>query len=172
MGSGQGHHPQCKAYCRKRECRSKPVKGAPGPYKLEAMPVHIQQNRCSVGPTTGATHLSAQLERFYNWRPVPRVEAVDAFLQDWAAVRGYANSPWCLIMRCLKKVANERVTLMMIMPLWPTQPWFSVLMSMCADPPRSLPQRVDILLPTANAGVPMPLNAPKLVAWHISEEPL
>ena len=44
-----------------------------------------------------ATRLSAQLPRFYSWKPKPLAEKVDAFLQDWSVVRGYAHPPWCLI---------------------------------------------------------------------------
>ena len=44
-----------------------------------------------------ATRLSAQLPRFYSWKPEPLAEGVDAFLQDWLTVRGYAHPPWCLI---------------------------------------------------------------------------
>ena len=50
-----------------------------------------------------ATRLSAQLRRFYSWKPEPLAEKVDAFLQDWSIVRDYAHLPWCLISRCLKK---------------------------------------------------------------------
>ena len=51
-----------------------------------------------------ASRLTRQLPHFYSWRPDPEAEATDAFMQDWSAGRGYANSPWCLIPRCLTKV--------------------------------------------------------------------
>ena len=36
-----------------------------------------------------------------SWRPDPKAEATDAFLQDWSAYKGYAHPPWCLISRVL-----------------------------------------------------------------------
>ena len=49
-----------------------------------------------------ATRISTQLPRFFSWKPEPLAEAIDAFLQDWSTVRGYANPPWCLLTRCLR----------------------------------------------------------------------
>ena len=43
-----------------------------------------------------ASCLTKQLPRFYSWRPDPEAEATDAFMQNWAAYRGFANPPWCL----------------------------------------------------------------------------
>ena len=38
-----------------------------------------------------ASRLTAQLPRFYSWRPDPQAEAIDAFSQDWGMVKGYAR---------------------------------------------------------------------------------
>ena len=38
-----------------------------------------------------ASRLSYQLSRFFSWRPDPLAEATNAFQQDWAPVKGYAN---------------------------------------------------------------------------------
>ena len=67
-----------------------------------------------------ATRLSTHLHRFYSWKPEPQAEATDAFLQDWTVIHGYANPPWCLIQRCLKKVVLQKATLVIVTPLWTT----------------------------------------------------
>ena len=56
-----------------------------------------------------ASRLTAQLQRFFSWRPDPLAEATDAFLQDWRGLSGYANPPWSLIGRVLSKVEEQRV---------------------------------------------------------------
>ena len=38
-----------------------------------------------------ASRLTHQCCRYFSWRLDPYAEATDAFLQDWAAVRGFAN---------------------------------------------------------------------------------
>ena len=91
-----------------------------------------------------ASRLTRQLPRFYSWRPDPEAEATDAFLQDWAKVRGFANPPWCLIHRCLTKVKTEVARMVLVVPLWKTQSWFPVLLELLEDYPRVLPHQQDL----------------------------
>ena len=74
-----------------------------------------------------ASRLTRQLPRFYSWRPDPEAEATDAFMQDWSVCRGFANPPWCLIPRCLTKVKMQAARLVLITPLWKTQPWYVIM---------------------------------------------
>ena len=110
------------------------------------------------------TRLSTLLPCFYSWRPEPLAEATDAFLQDWSLVHSYANPPWCLIQRCLKKTILQRATLVMITPLWRTQSWFLTILSLCIDYPRILPQ-------TSIYYFPQPTREFHGMAWHISGNP-
>ncbi len=113
-----------------------------------------------------ASRLTRQLPRFFSWRPDPEAAAVDAFTQDWSKIRGYANPPWCLIPRCLTHIKRQRARVLLIAPLWKTQPWFPVLLDMLEDYPRILPMRPDLTLnPT---GLEFIMNqVPTLVAWPI-----
>ena len=38
-----------------------------------------------------AARLTSQLPCFFSWRPDPLAEGMDAFLQDWSLIKGYAN---------------------------------------------------------------------------------
>ena len=72
-----------------------------------------------------ALRLTAQLPRFYSWRPDPHAEATDAFLQDWTLVQGFAFPPFALIGRCLRKLLDQGVSrLVLVAPVWKSQPWF------------------------------------------------
>ena len=53
-----------------------------------------------------ASRLTAQLKRFFSWRPDPEAEALDAFNQNWGNLQGrsYANPPWNLVGRVLNRV--------------------------------------------------------------------
>jgi len=80
-------------------------------------PPVFQQIQHSVGPfqiILFASRLTKQLTHFYNWRPDPEAEATDAFTQNWAQVRGYANP---VISRCLSKVKGQEARLAMVTPL-------------------------------------------------------
>ena len=92
-----------------------------------------------------ASRLSRQLPRFYSWRPDPEAEATDAFMQDWSTIRGFANPPWCLISRCLTKVRAQAARIVLITPLWPTQPWYPLVLELLEDYPRKIQQQQDLV---------------------------
>ena len=115
-----------------------------------------------------ASRLTTQLERFFSWRPDPEAEAVDAFNQDWDLLqgRGYANPPWSLVGRVLNKVQHQRVTPVLVAPVWKSQPWYPKLLEMVMDFPILLPPREDLILLTHPECVPEVM--PRLAAWLIS----
>ena len=41
---------------------------------------------------------------------------MDAFKQDWSQFRGFANSPWCLIPRCLIQARAQKARLILLTP--------------------------------------------------------
>ena len=93
---------------------------------------------------------------------------MDAFNQDWKALqgRGYANPPWNLVGRVLNSVQQQQVTLVLIAPVWKSQPWYPKLLEMVVDFPILLPPRTDLILPTHPEYVPEVM--PQLAAWLIS----
>ena len=115
-----------------------------------------------------ASRLTTQLERFFSWRPDPDAEALDAFNQDWSTIqgRGYANPPWNLVGRVLNRVCQQKVTLVLIAPVWKSQPWYPTLLEMLIDFPILLPHKGDLILPT-NPGCVLEV-VPQLAAWLIS----
>ena len=80
-------------------------------------------------------------------QPVPSLlqlaarEATDAFLQDWTMVKGFANPPWNLIPRVLVKAQCQGADLILVAPVWKTQPWYPFLLSILVDWPRLYPGR-------------------------------
>ena len=94
-------------------------------------------------------------------------QLLDAFLQDWRGQKAYANPQWNLIGRVLKKVEEQAVDLVLVAPVWPSQPWYPKLLSLLIaqplrilDPPEEVPHQVwEGLLPEIT---------PPLAVWHIS----
>jgi hypothetical protein len=116
-----------------------------------------------------ASRLNHQIPIFYSWHPEPGTTAVDAFLQPWQNIRGWANPPFSLIGRVLEKVRKDKCTITLIAPIWSTQPWFPILIAMLIDYPRLLPQNQDLFLP-GKLGNEQALRSPNWnsAAWHIS----
>ena len=82
------------------------------------------------GPICVQTH---QCRRYFSWRPDPFAEATDAFLQDWMTINGFANPPWNLIPRVLMKRQKQGVDVILVTPVWKTQPRYPLLLSLVAD---------------------------------------
>ena len=114
-----------------------------------------------------ASRLTAQLPQYFSWRPDPSALAMDALLQNWEGLRAYANPPWILLGRALAKVQREQVEIvLMIAPVWPTQPWYPSLLGLLIDYPRLIPQGENTLWGTPQS--PVPAVVPQLAVWPIS----
>lgn len=109
-----------------------------------------------------ASRLTAQCPLYFSWRPDPYVLATDAFLQNWANTKCYANPPWNLVGRVLTKVQAQQTQLVLVAPVWKTQPWFPTLLYMLIDHPRLIIQELEAVVRED----PMPL-LPQLAVWHI-----
>ena len=52
---------------------------------------------------------------------------MNAFNYDWSEEAGYANPPWSLIPRVLRKLCSEGARVMLVFPEWPNAPWYPVV---------------------------------------------
>ena len=137
-------------------------------------PQVFQQIHQQMGPLQidlFASRLTKQLPNFYSWRPDPQAIATDAFNQDWAQTRGFANPPWCLIARCLSQINRQKARVVMITPLWASQPWYPTILGMLEDYPRILPAREDLVVLPAGQEFIMNQGVPDLVAWPTAVYP-
>ena len=109
-----------------------------------------------------ATRLNAKLPYYVSWKPDPGAQYFDAFTICWTDRTFYAFPPFSLITRCLQKVAVDQAEGVMIVPVWPTQVWFPMLMGMLVNFPRLLPQGS-----IENPQIEQPL-VPQMMACHLS----
>lgn len=118
-----------------------------------------------------ASGWNRQLVPFCSWRPQPDAHAVNAFSLNWSDWNGYAFPPFSLILSCLNKVRRELVEIVFITPVWPSQPWFPVLLEMTVDVPRVI--RPSSALLQSSRGEPHPLlrQGVLLAAWRLSGSP-
>ena len=126
---------------------------------------HIQDRWGPLEVDMFASRLTTQLERFFSWRPDPEAEA---FNQDWTNLhrRGYASPPWNLVGRVLNRMRQQKITHILVAPVWKSQPWYPALLEMMVDFPILLPQRRDLIILTHQECVPEII--PQLAAWLIS----
>ncbi|CAG2244870.1 unnamed protein product [Mytilus edulis] len=93
-----------------------------------------------------ASRLNCQVKSFSSWKPDPEAVFVNAFSILWSdEVFYYLFPPFSLISRCLQKVQKDSAEVLMIVPLWPTQAWYPVLLEMLIDFPKMLPRKKRLL---------------------------
>ena len=138
-------------------------------------PLVFNQIQLQMGPLEidlFASRLIKQLPQLYSWRPDPEAQRTDAFNQDWSKMRGFANPPWCLIGHCLSQVKRQVARIVMITPLWTSQPWYPSILGMLEDFPRLLPERDDLVTLQSEQEFIMSQGVSRLIAWPISGNPL
>ena len=93
-----------------------------------------------------ASRISHQVKNYFSWKADPDGLAVDAFRQDWSIQFPYAFPPFCLITRVLRQMdAQDVQKMILITPLWPSQPWYPLAMSMSIQNPILLPSFPNLL---------------------------
>ena len=115
-----------------------------------------------------ASRLTHQLPRYFSWRPDPSAEATDAFTQDWSQFQGYANPPWCLLLPTLAEIQREKAKVVLVAPLWKTQPWYPLLLQLLIGIPLLIPIQQDVVISPTQEEFIMPAGVPQLVVWPLS----
>ena len=92
-----------------------------------------------------ASRLNTQLPVFVPYRPDPDAKIIDAFSIKWTE-SFYAFPPFSIIGRVVQKITLEESTGLLIVPFWPTQPWYSSLLKILIGVPTILPCRKDLLI--------------------------
>lgn len=92
--------------------------------------------------SAGNTKCSIFCSRF----PDPKATFVDAFTISWSKKKFYAFPPFALIAPTLKKIILDKASGTLIVPFWPAQPWYPLLMSLICEPPLFFKPQKDLLL--------------------------
>jgi ribonuclease HI len=78
-----------------------------------------------------ASAATAQLPRFYSEYWCPGTRGLDAFRVDWSrSGRNWINAPFALLPRVLTKLYEDRAAAVVLVPIWPSRPWWPLL---CPD---------------------------------------
>ena len=115
-----------------------------------------------------ASRLTHLLPMYVSRRPDPNAIDVDAFSLDWTKCHGYANPPWNLISRVVAQVCPQKSRIVLVAPVWLSQPWYPALLDLLVEEPLLLPSTPDLIQPTHSVNEPE--IVPRLAAWNISGE--
>jgi len=95
--------------------------------------------------TAIASRLNAQLPRYASWKPDLGATYVDAFSISWKNENFYAFPPFSLVLKCLKKIEEEKAEGVLIIPNWSTKPWYPKLLHLLVDHPRLFPLEENLI---------------------------
>ena len=118
-----------------------------------------------------ATSLTNRLPIYFSPHLDPNALGVDALLQSWENLDGYAFPPFAIIRQVINKLRlsrNCRMTL--VAPWWPQREWFPDLLELLVDTPRTLPQRRDLLSQPASRALHQGLHMLHLTGWRLSSD--
>ena len=106
-----------------------------------------------------ASRLNTQLKRFMSYRPDPECFAVNAFLSNWKKLKFYCFPPFAstVICRILQKIVQDSARGILIIPDWPSQPWYAALTDITIET-IVLPPRINLLYLPSQPGIPHPLH--------------
>ena len=74
-----------------------------------------------------ASRLNHQFPRYVSYKPDLDAEAVNAFTMSWSDVTFYAFPPFCIIPSVLHKNIKDWAKGILVIPDWPSQPWYPIL---------------------------------------------
>ena len=85
-----------------------------------------------------ASRLNNKCLKYVAFQPDPFAFATDAFTLDWENEDlSYIFPPFCLIGRILQKIDFDKANVIMVVPYWTTQPWWSKLLRLLTTCPLS-----------------------------------
>lgn len=92
-----------------------------------------------------ATNINAKCPLFISWHKDPESITVDAFTVCWSSYYSYAFPPFSIITRVLQKIMTDKAEAVVVVPNWPTQPWFPLFNKLLVSEPMYLKPNKDLL---------------------------
>lgn len=93
-----------------------------------------------------ASRINKKCEAYISWHRDPDAVAIDAFTTSWKNTRFYAFPPFSVILKVLRKIIAEKCEGILVVPLWPTQPWYPVFQSLTVSKVVTFPPHKRALL--------------------------
>lgn len=78
-----------------------------------------------------ASRLNKKCKNYCSWLKDPDCVSVDAFTLSWQNFFFYAFPPFSIVLKVLEKVRQDNARGILVVPFWPTQPWYPMFLHMC-----------------------------------------
>lgn len=71
-----------------------------------------------------ASRINKKCKNYVSWHRDPDAMNINAFTIYWGDCLFYAFPPFSIILKVLRKIATDKAKGIVVVPLWPTQPWY------------------------------------------------
>lgn len=93
-----------------------------------------------------ASRINKKCNRYISWHADPDAWAVNAFTVSWSNFYFYAFPPFTMILKTLRKIITDKAKGILIVPLWPTQPWYPLFQSLLITEPITFNANQNLIL--------------------------
>lgn len=104
--------------------------------------------------------------RFYH----PEAWRTDAYSFKWDGLYLYAFPPLSQIRKVLSTLQTSNAEMLLVVPFWPNQPWFPLLLELLVEEPLKFPETAQLLDKTGPRRRHTQTHQLHLSAWRISGE--
>lgn len=118
-----------------------------------------------------ASRSNTKCKRYIAWKTDPFAMAIDAFTVSWKHQFFYAFPPFSIILKA-QKIKQERVKGIIVVPNWPSQPWYPIFQSLLISETILLEANSHILSPFSDRNTRKLWKNLILVAGILSGEAL
>lgn len=80
-----------------------------------------------------ASYLNNKCKLYASWHKDPGSTFIDAFTVSWNQFFFYAFPPFSLVLRVLQKVIQDKAVGILVVPRWPSQPWYPLFQKLIVD---------------------------------------
>ena len=92
--------------------------------------------------------LNTHLPKYISYKPDPYAYLIDAFSIHWGFYKCYLFPRFSLIGCTLQKIFMDQAEVILVVPKWPTQPWYNTFQGMLSQEPYVVtPHKVNLVLP-------------------------
>ena len=92
-----------------------------------------------------ASRANSKCEAYVSWKKDPDSIAIDAFTLNWNKYYFYAFPPFTLILKVLKKIKQEGSQGIVVVPNWPSQPWYPIYTKLLVNDPLIFHPNINLL---------------------------
>ena len=93
-----------------------------------------------------ASRINKQFHQYVSYRPDPFARYNDAFTISWIDAKFYCFPPFSCIPKVVRKIICVKARGVLVVPQWPTQSWYPMLLAILEQAPVVLPPAQNLLL--------------------------